>query len=70
MSLPRFGSLYLDPDQILYVRRLLPNVKGLLPDDQGGLRIGFAQREITLYEDELGFAEFVAWLDSHSQTPA
>jgi hypothetical protein len=70
MRLLRFGSLYFAPDQILYVRQFLPNVKGLPPDDEGGLRIGFAQREITLYEDDPGFVEFVAWLDEHSQTPA
>jgi hypothetical protein len=69
MSLLRFGSLYLDPDQILYVRQFLPNVKGLPPDNEGGLRIGFAQREITLSEDDPGFAELMAWLDAHSQTP-
>jgi hypothetical protein len=69
MSLLRFGSLYLDPDQILYARRFLPNVKGLPPDNEAGLRIGFAQREITLHEDDPGFIEFVAWLDEHSQTP-
>ena len=70
MRLMRFGGLYFDPDKVLYARRFLPEVKGLPPNDEGGVRLGFDQREITVYEVDPGFAELLAWLDRNSETPA
>ena len=67
MSLTRFGSFYLDTEKIRYVRCFLPNVKGLPPDDEGGLHIGLERREITLYDDDPGAAELQAWLERHSR---
>jgi hypothetical protein len=63
MNLARFGSLYLDTDRIIYVRRFMPQVKAPPPDNQGGVRIGFEQRELTLYDDDPGYVEFIQWLE-------
>lgn len=68
MRFIRFGGLYLDPNKLQYARRLLPVVKGLPPDNEGGICLGFDQREIKIYEDEPGFAELIAWLDQNSET--
>ncbi len=68
MRFIRFGGLYLDLNKLLYARRFLPEVKSLPPNNDGGVRLGFDQREITVYEDEPGFAELVAWLDQNSET--
>ena len=70
MQFIRFGELYLDPNQIQYVRRFMPEIQGPARDDAGGLRLGFEQREITVYDDDPGFAELIAWLEGNSQTPA
>ncbi len=70
MRLTAFGHLYIDTDKLVYVRRFLPEVRG--PDSRGGLRLGFDQHELTLFDDEPGFAELSAWLerqDTQDQTP-
>lgn len=67
--LTRFGSLFLDLDKVIYVRRFLPQTGGLRPAQHAGVRVGLVHGEVTLYDDEPGFVELVDWVEQHAILP-
>ena len=69
MHLVKFGNLYLDPNKLLYVERFMPEIMSS-SHAGAGLRLGFEQREITIYDDDPGYAELVAWLEANNETSA
>jgi hypothetical protein len=63
----KFGSFYIHLDKIAYVHKFTPEVlpaSAVKARNIGGVRMGFDNNELIIYEDEPGYAEFVAWLDS------
>jgi hypothetical protein len=68
MNLHKFGNYYINVEEILYVHRFEAQISppGLaMPGttNPGGARIYFENSELTIYSDEPGYAEFIAWLD-------
>ncbi len=70
MALQKFSSFYLDLDKITCVKMFLPEDQ---PEDveqviQGSsVRIGFEHAEVTLYDHEPGYTEFINWLTAGSK---
>ena len=67
MALQRFGNFYIQVDKIVYVHRFDPQINPpslSLPGTNalGGVRIFFESQDLTINEDEPGYAEFVNWL--------
>ncbi|MGE5222018.1 MAG: hypothetical protein ACM3PY_06255 [Omnitrophica WOR_2 bacterium] len=67
MALQKFGSIYLDLDKITYVQKISPEIQPASApgsEQARSIRIGFEHGEVTLYEDEPGYEEFIHWLDN------
>jgi hypothetical protein len=67
MKLRKFGSYYLHLDKIAYVHKFSPNVlpsSAVRAKNVGGVQIGFDNNELIIYEDEPGYADFLAWFES------
>jgi hypothetical protein len=68
MNLRKFGNYYINVEQITYVHRFEAQISppGLsMPgtSNAGGVRIFFENSELTIYTEEPGCAELIAWLE-------
>jgi hypothetical protein len=69
MALQKFGSFYIDLYKIVYVKKILPEIKptsAVQADQTAGVQIGFERTELILYEDDPGYEAFMDWLESQS----
>lgn len=67
MKLTKFGSYYIHLDKIAYVHKFTAEVlpaSAVRARNVGGVQIGFDNSEVIIYEDEPGYEEFLAWLES------
>ncbi len=70
MALQKFSSFYLDLDKITCVKMFLPEEQPDSAELVGGgrsIRIGFEHAEVTLYDHEPGYSEFINWLTAGSK---
>jgi hypothetical protein len=70
MNMRMFGDYLINLDRITYVRRFQPQLGPPIPGTtgKGGVSIFFDSQELTVYEDEAGYDELLAWMDSY-QSP-
>lgn len=67
MKLRKFGSYYINLDKIAYVHKFPADVlpsSAVRAKNVGGIQIGFDNNEVIIYEDEPGYADFLAWLEA------
>ena len=71
MRMLKFGSFFINVEKIVYVQQFEPEITPPhLPKtgtESGGVRVGFDYGEITLFEEEDGYEEFLAWLEAEAR---